>query len=140
MKVFILLFISVLYFGCTFQKPKCITCTRQAWWSIKTSNSNGTVYHIVIKASADTEKLRIDSVRIASCIIKDYHLSVLGKSNTSTYYKPGDSILISFNHLGFIDTIENNRKNENIIYYTLNNKNRRCKIDSIKTIKSLICP
>lgn len=140
MKIFIPLYIGIILYGCALQHPKLIKSTKQAWWSISSGNSNGTVYHIVIKVSADTTLLKFDSIRIANYIIKDFNFSILGQSNTNTYYRPSDSILISFNNIGFIDTMANSKKNTPIIYYSLNNKNRQCKIDSIKTLESLICP
>jgi hypothetical protein len=140
MKLIIPFCISILLTGCHFQQPTFITCTKQAWCSNQANNAKGTVYHIVIKATADSTKLKFDSLQIAKHNIKDFKVSVLGQSNLSTYYKAGDSILISINQIGFMDTVKNLKKNENIIFYTLNNKKRHCNINSMKALESLLCP
>jgi hypothetical protein len=137
MKAYIPFFISILLLGCTF-KPKFITCTKQAWCSNLANDSKGTVYHIVIKATDDTTKLTFDSLQITNSIIKNFKVSVLGQSNLSTYYKSGDSVLISFNHVGYVDTINIIKKKENIIFYTLNKKKRCCTINSVTKLESLL--
>ena len=139
--IYFALFINVFAISCSSRLPKLIRCTSQQW-SVGANNSSGTVYHIVIKASADTLRLKIDSLYLSNHIITDFKLSVLGQSNLSSNYRKGDSILISLNHQDNKGVTEKINKytvdGKNVIYYSLNKKKHFLRIDPIKVLTPLL--
>jgi hypothetical protein len=134
---FLILVIIYCLTGCFPKLPKFIKSTSQEW-SVGINNSSGTVYHILFKVFNDTSQLKIDSLEISDQKIKDYKLSVIGKSNTDTFFSCGDTVLLSFNYLGIIQTSETSKNN--YIFYRINNKNRKLKIKTIKELKPLLNP
>lgn len=133
------IFIAIIYSltGCSPVPPEFIKATSQQW-SSEINNSKGTVYHILLKAYADTSCLKIDSIKISNQKIDNFNLSVIGKSNIETYFTFGDTVLLSFNYLGIIETSE--KSNSSSIFYRLKDKNRRLKINTIKELKPLLNP
>jgi hypothetical protein len=138
-KIVSFILVAIIYFstGCSPMFPEFIKATSQQW-SSEMNNSKGTVYHILFKAYADTSCLKIDSIKISNQKIDDFNLSVIGKSNTDTYFTFGDTVLLSFNYQGIIEYSEKSK--HNFIFYRLKNKNRRLKINTIKELKPLLNP
>ena len=134
---FLLLVIIYCLTGCFPKLPKFIRSTSQKW-SIGINNSSGTVYHILFKVYTDTSFLKIDSIEISNQKIKDFKLSVIGKSNTETYFSSGDTVLLSFNYPEIIQSSETCMNN--YVFYRINNKNRKFKIKTIKELKPLLNP
>lgn len=117
--------------------PKVISSTRQDW-SVGQKNISGTVFHIVLKSTAGYSELKIDSLCISNEIVKEFKYSVLGKSNTSTDYIKGDSILISFNKDNNIKYMKYNNIEYNCVFISLNNKKKTVKLNSFKTLNPII--
>jgi len=110
-------------------------------WTTRGNNINGTNYHIILKTFADTSKIKIDNLCINNHKISDFHLSVLGKSNTCYNYVSGDSIIISVNvvsnekdKLQYCNCCKNT---STCIYYSFKNKKHTLCVDSMKVLPGI---
>jgi len=109
-KKVILLFVCLFFCGC-YQNFKVYKATYQKW-CLPDNNIYGVNYHIVLIAKKDYNCLIIDSLYVQDKFYKEFHYSVLGKSNTFKNFKKNDKVLVSVN---VYDTI--NVQNF-VIYYT----------------------
>jgi hypothetical protein len=114
--------------------------TSQSWSTID-KNISGTNYHFLIKTLADKTDLIIDSLCVNKRLIKEFHYSVIGKSNIYTNYIKGDSIIVSVNESenGVENKIGCNCiKNYNsYIYYSFKNKKYTLYVDSMLNLPVL---
>lgn len=134
---FYTIIVFILLYSCSFRIPVVVDSTRQDW-SIVKRNSSGTVFHLVIKSTTTNTELKIDSLCISDEIIKDFKYSVLGKSNTTTEFTKGDSVLISFNKTNNINYLKVNNCKSDGIFITLKNKKKTIKIKSYKILPPII--
>lgn len=102
-------------------------------WCVPNNNIHGINYHFTLKTQADYTSLKIDSIKLHNKWLKNFHYSVIGKSNTETKFFKGDTILISVN---MMDTLYDGSV---LIHYSFKNKLKLIPIIKIINLKSL-CP
>ncbi len=130
-RVIILLILSLIVSSCKIHLKE-IRSTRQMWCVLQ-NNLYGINYHFTFKTYSDFTQLKFDSIKLHDIWIKDFHYSVIGKSNTERKFLKGDTILISVNKL---DTIVN----DNIfIHFSVKDKLKTVSISKIKNLEKL-CP
>jgi len=135
--VFSCFILFIFLFSCSLRLPKVVNSTRQDW-SVLQKNISGTVFHLVLKSTTSNAELKIDSLCISKEIIKDFKYSVLGKSNTTTDFTQGDSILISFNKENKKNYLKYSKHKHDGVFIRLRNKNKFVKITAFKILPPII--
>ena len=137
--IFLILFV-ITCISCSEKRLVLLKSTSQTW-SNSDKSSNGTNFHFLLKTFNDKTDLIFDSLCINNKLIKNFHFSVLGKSNTYTDYIPGDTIIISINTL--INTNEKanncfcNKDISSCIYYSFKKKSFKINVNSMISLPNL---
>ncbi|MBI5539962.1 MAG: hypothetical protein HY951_07885 [Bacteroidia bacterium] len=140
MKYFFFILTVILLYSCTSKQLVLIKSSSQKWSTVDKSSS-GTNYHFVLKTFANKNDLKIDSLCIQNKLIKTFHYSVLGKSNTYTNYLSGDTILVSVNSIE--NSSERNSScscksnDDSFIFFSHKNKSYTVNVKSMKILPEL---
>lgn len=105
----------------------------QQRWCLESKGMYGINYHFTVRTARDYRQIRLDSIWLHNRWVKQFHYSVLGKSNIETQFEPGDTILISVN-VG--DTIQGNSC---LLRYSFRNKHKEIMMRKWVYLKNL-CP
>jgi len=123
----IILFVIVLSYSCS--SPLVLSKGTYREMHI---NSNKTIdIHMLYKVKKDYTELKFDSIKTDLGVITNFHLSVLGKSNTETKFNKGDTIIIKYN----FSTIEDKYIRPQTIEIYYNVRNNKSRIYSEKLLK-----
>ncbi len=128
-RIIILLILSISFLSCRVHLKE-LRSTSQLW-CVPQNNLYGINYHLTFKTLADYNKIKIDSLWLHNSWIKNFHYSVIGKSNTETRFFKGDTVLVSIN---IMDTLSSGII---LVKYSFKNKSRTVIIKNIKNLKSL---
>ncbi len=108
-----------------------IQSTRQRW-CVDEKNLAGINYHFTLKSMADGKHITFDSLYIHGQWLKNFHFSVIGKSNTETVFHKGDTVLLSINQL---DTLYSQQKI--VLNYSFKKKSKQIYFSRFKELKNL---
>lgn len=140
MKHFVLILLVICCCSCSQKQLLLLKSTSQSWLT-KENNLYGTNYHFLLKTFANKNDLKLDSLCINNNLIKNFHYSVIGKSNTYINYISKDTILISINAIenksGTLNNCLCKKKNSSCIYFSFKNKNHILNINSITILPDL---
>lgn len=140
MKYFIFVLTVIFLNSCASNHLVLLKSSSQKWSTIDNSSS-GTNFHFVLKTFANKDDLKIDSLCIQNKLIKTFHYSVIGKSNTYTNFLSGDTILVSVNSIensSEINSSCSSKSNyDSFIFFTHKNKSYTVNIKSMKILPEL---
>lgn len=89
--------VFVLFFTYSCRAPLTEIKSTQQRWCVEEKGIYGINYHFTFKTRKAYQHLTLDSVWLHNQWIKNFHYSVLGKSNTETRFDVNDTVLISIN-------------------------------------------
>lgn len=111
-----LVFALFLTYSC--KAPLTEIKSTQQRWCVHEKGIYGINYHFTFKTRKDYQHITFDSVWIHNQWIKNFHYSVLGKSNTETRFDANDTVLISIN---MNDTLQGSNA---VLRYSIRQKSR----------------
>ncbi len=89
--------VGVMFLISSCKAPLYEIKSTQQRWCVEDKGIYGINYHFIFKTRKDYRSLSLDSVWLHNQWIKNFHYSVLGKSNTDIQFKPEDTVIISIN-------------------------------------------